>query len=82
MTSNVTLRLGRKPDLKFHNHHGEEDWMVTLADTGEDTMTAGRIRRIKSFIGDDPEFFLTYGDGVGNIDIAASLAFHRQHGKN
>jgi glucose-1-phosphate cytidylyltransferase len=81
MTSHVTLRLGHEPDFKFHNHHGEEDWTVTLADTGEDTMTAGRIRRIKSFIGDDPEFFLTYGDGVGNIDIAASLAFHRKHGK-
>jgi glucose-1-phosphate cytidylyltransferase len=81
MTSDVSLRLGRKPDLKFHNHHGEEDWCVTLADTGEETMTAGRIRRIKSYIGDDPEFFLTYGDGVGNIDITASLAFHRKHGK-
>jgi glucose-1-phosphate cytidylyltransferase len=81
MTSHVTLRLGPRPDLQFHNHHGEEDWTVTLADTGEDTMTAGRIRRIKPFIGDDPEFFLTYGDGVGNIDIAASLAFHRRHGK-
>ena len=81
MTSHVTLRLGRKPDVQFHNHHDEEDWTVTLADTGEETMTAGRIRRIKQFIGDDPEFFLTYGDGVGNIDIAASLAFHRKHGK-
>jgi glucose-1-phosphate cytidylyltransferase len=81
MTSHVTLRLGRQPDVQFHNQHGEEDWKVTLADTGEDTLTAGRIRRIKPFIGDDPEFFLTYGDGVGNIDIPASLAFHRKHGK-
>jgi glucose-1-phosphate cytidylyltransferase len=81
MTNHVTLRLGPDPDVKFHNHHGEEDWTVTLADTGEDTLTAGRIRRIKSFIGDDPEFFLTYGDGVGNIDIGATLSFHRQHGK-
>src|ERR1017187_5542926 len=53
MTSDVTLRLGHQPDLKFHNHHGEEDWKVTLADTGEETLTAGRIRRIKPFIGDD-----------------------------
>jgi len=81
MTSHVTLRLGLQPDLKFHNRHGEEDWKVTLVDTGEDTMTAGRIHRIKPFIGDDSEFFLTYGDGVGNIDIVASLAFHRRHGK-
>jgi glucose-1-phosphate cytidylyltransferase len=81
MTSNVTLRLGHQPDLTFHNHHDEEDWTVTLADTGEETLTAGRIRQIKQFIGNDPEFFLTYGDGVGNIDVAASLAFHRKHGK-
>jgi glucose-1-phosphate cytidylyltransferase len=81
MTSHVTLRLGPKPDLQFHQHSDPEDWKVTLVDTGEDTLTAGRIRRIKPFIGNDPEFFLTYGDGVGNVDIAASLAFHRHHGK-
>ena len=81
LTSQVTLRLGREANVKFHDHHPEEDWTVTLADTGEDTLTAGRIRRIKQFIGDDPEFFLTYGDGVGNIDLAGSLAFHRRHGK-
>ena len=81
LNSHITLRLGRQANVKFHNRHDEEDWTVTLADTGEETLTAGRIRRIKQFIGDDPEFFLTYGDGVGNIDIAAALAFHRQHGK-
>lgn len=80
-TSNVTLQLGRKPHVQFHNHHDEEDWTVTLADTGEETLTAGRIAKIKPFIGNDPEFFLTYGDGVGNVDIPASLAFHRKHGK-
>jgi glucose-1-phosphate cytidylyltransferase len=81
MTSHVTLELGRQQNVVFHNHHDEENWKVTLADTGEETMTAGRIQRIKPFIGDDPEFLLTYGDGVGNIDIAGSVAFHRKHGK-
>jgi glucose-1-phosphate cytidylyltransferase len=81
MTSNVTLRLGQQQDVCFHNHHDEEDWTVTLVDTGEETLTAGRIRQIKPFLGDDADFFLTYGDGVGNIDVAAALAFHRQHGK-
>jgi glucose-1-phosphate cytidylyltransferase len=81
MTSDVTLRLGRKADVTFHTHHDEEDWSVTLADTGEDTLTAGRIRKIKPYIGDDPDFFITYGDGVGNVDIKASCAFHRKHGK-
>ena len=81
LTSDSTLRLGRKAAVQFHNHHDEEDWTVTLADTGEDTLTAGRIHKIKPYLGDDPDFFLTYGDGVGNIDINASCAFHRQHGK-
>ncbi|HEX3988981.1 MAG TPA: glucose-1-phosphate cytidylyltransferase [Verrucomicrobiae bacterium] len=82
MTSHVTLRFGPQADVQFHNHHDEEDWTVTLADTGEETLTAGRIRRIKQFIGDDSEFFLTYGDGVGNINIRAALEFHRKHGKH
>ena len=81
MTSDVTLSLGQKAATRFHNHHAEEDWRVTLADTGQETLTAGRIRRIRHYLGQDTEFFLTYGDCVGNIDIAASLQFHRQHGK-
>ena len=81
MTTHVTLRLGRNPHVKFHSRHEEEDWTVTLADTGEETLTGGRIHKIKQFIGDDPDFFLTYGYGVGNIDIPASLAFHRKHGR-
>jgi len=81
MTSDTTLRLGRKAAVQFHNHHDEEDWTVTLADTGEETLTAGRIHKIKSYLGNDPEFFITYGDGVGNIDINASCTFHRKHGK-
>jgi glucose-1-phosphate cytidylyltransferase len=81
MTSDVTLRLGRTAGVQFHTHHDEEDWSVTLADTGEDTLTAGRIKRIQNYIGQDEKFFLTYGDGVGNVDVNASLAFHEQHGK-
>ncbi len=81
MAGDVSLQLGRDPSVHFHDRHGEESWKVTLADTGEDTMTGGRIRRIRRHLGDDEEFFLTYGDGVGNVDITASLAFHHQHGK-
>ena len=82
MAGDVSLQLGREPSVHFHDHHGEESWKVTLADTGEDTMTGGRISRIRRYLDDDEEFFLTYGDGVGNVDITASLAFHRQHGKH
>lgn len=81
MASDVTLKLGRKPSVHFHGHHGEEDWSVTLAETGQETMTGGRIRRIRHFLGDDEPFLLTYGDGVGNIDIRAAVDFHHSHGR-
>lgn len=76
-TCDTTLRLGREPAAKFHNNHDEEDWSVTLADTGENSMTAYRIRQIKKYLGNDGEFLLTYGDGVGDIDINASISTHR-----
>jgi glucose-1-phosphate cytidylyltransferase len=58
-----------------------EDWRVTLIDTGEDTQTGGRLRRVGHLLRDDDAFCLTYGDGVGNVDITASIAFHRAHGR-
>jgi glucose-1-phosphate cytidylyltransferase len=57
-----------------------EPWRVTLVDTGEATATGGRLRRLASDL-DGGSFCLTYGDGVGDVDIAASLAFHRSHGR-
>ena len=80
MTSDVTLGLGRKPSVAFHSCHGEEDWNVTLVDTGEDTLTAGRIKQIERYV-DGDDFLLTYGDGVGNVDVGAAIAFHRKHGR-
>jgi glucose-1-phosphate cytidylyltransferase len=58
----------------------ETDWRVTLVDTGLNTMTGGRIKRLKDFIGNEP-FMLTYGDGVADIDIDALVKFHKSHGK-
>ena len=58
----------------------EVDWRVTLVDTGLQTMTGGRVKRMQPFIGNEP-FLLTYGDGVANVDLDALLAFHREHGK-
>ena len=81
MTSDVTLQLGRNPGVQFHNGHDEEDWSVTLADTGEDTLTAGRIKRVEHYIGEDENFFLTYGDGVGDVDVNEGLDFHLKHGR-
>lgn len=56
------------------------DWKVTLVDTGLNSMTGGRLRRLKSYIGDEP-FMLTYGDGVANVDLDELLKFHKSHGK-
>tara|TARA_B100000795_G_C22767272_1_gene426242 strand:+ start:451 stop:1215 length:765 start_codon:yes stop_codon:yes gene_type:complete len=62
-------------------HHSDtEDWKVTLVNTGVKSMTGGRVKRMQSFIGNEP-FMLTYGDGVANIDLNALLAFHQSHGK-
>ncbi|MDB6052757.1 MAG: Glucose-phosphate cytidylyltransferase [Verrucomicrobiales bacterium] len=81
MTNDVTLKLGQKPSVKFHTRSDEEDWSVTLADTGEETLTAGRISRIQRYIGKDESFFLTYGDGVGDVNVREALKFHKKHGK-
>ena len=57
-----------------------EDWRVTLVDTGLDTMTGGRIKRVRDYIGDEP-FCMTYGDGVSDVDISRLVEFHREHGR-
>src|SRR5262249_50040034 len=79
-TSDVSLRLGPRPQIKYHNQHGEEDWNVTLVDTGQATMTGGRLKRVLGYLYEET-FLLTYGDGVTNSDINGSIAFHRQHQK-
>lgn len=58
-----------------------EDWTVTLADTGEDTMTGGRLKRIAKYLDPGESFCMTYGDGLGDIDITALVAFHKRHGR-
>ena len=79
--ADVTVTTGRKPAVKFHDPAEGDDWRVTLAETGEDSPTAERVRRIRRHLGEDPEFMLTYGDGVGDIDLKALLAQHRRSGK-
>jgi glucose-1-phosphate cytidylyltransferase len=80
-TCDATLRLGIEPQTRFHTRHDEEDWTVTLADTGENSMTAYRVRLIEKYLGDDDSFLLTYGDGVGDIDINASIQFQKESGQ-
>lgn len=76
--NDITCSLGSNSVL-FHNSHAE-DWTVSLIDTGSETMTGGRIKRIKKYVGNET-FLATYGDGLGDIDIDKLLEFHRKHGK-
>lgn len=62
------------------HHATAEDWRITLVDTGDETMIGGRIKRILPYVGDDEAFCLTYGDGVGDIDINATIDLHRRSG--
>ncbi|EXI74324.1 MAG TPA: glucose-1-phosphate cytidylyltransferase [Candidatus Accumulibacter phosphatis] len=74
--SDVTLDLANNR-IEVHERHAEP-WRVTLIDTGDSTQTGGRLRRVRSHLDNDELFCFTYGDGVGNIDIGASVDFHRQ----
>ena len=78
-TSDVTFDFTQGNKITIHERH-VEPWKVTVVDTGLHTMTGGRVRRIRRYVGDEP-FFLTYGVAVADVDIDAQLAFHRAHGK-
>jgi len=77
--SDITFDFTKKEKIVVHTT-ATEPWRVTVVDTGVGTMTGGRIKRVARYIGDEP-FFLTYGDGVSNVDIAKEVEFHQAHGK-
>ncbi|WP_346948347.1 glucose-1-phosphate cytidylyltransferase [Dyella sp.] len=77
--SDVTFDIANNR-MSVHEKHAEP-WRVTLVDTGDDTMTGGRLGRVRPYVQDEELFFFTYGDGVSDVDIAAQMAFHRSHGK-
>jgi len=77
--SDVTFDMA-KNQMQVHQYKAEP-WRVTLVDTGDDTLTGGRLKRVANYVQDEEAFCFTYGDGVSDIDIAAQLAFHRTHGK-
>jgi len=76
--SDITFDLGNN-SMTVHNNNSEK-WKVTVVDTGLNTMTGGRVERIRPYLGDEP-FMLTYGDGVSDVDLNALLKFHKSHGK-
>ena len=77
--SDVTFDMAHNR-MEVHHKHAEP-WKVTLVDTGDDSMTGGRLKRVADYVKDEPAFCFTYGDGVSDIDISASIAFHHLHGK-
>lgn len=79
MSNDFTVRLGAQSAVNYNSLHGEQDYIVTLADTGLETMTGGRIKRVEKYV-DEDTFMLTYGDGVADIDIKALLKYHHGHG--
>lgn len=77
-TSDVTFDFTQGEKVIVHNQHSEK-WKVTVVDTGLKTMTGGRVRRIKKYVGNEP-FMLTYGDGVSDVNIQNLLSFHKKNG--
>jgi glucose-1-phosphate cytidylyltransferase len=77
--SDVTFDMSNNR-MEVHQKNAEP-WKVTLVDTGDKTLTGGRLKRVKSFIENDEAFCFTYGDGLSDIDISASISFHKSHGR-
>ena len=78
--SDITFDM-TKNEMMVHNGKAE-NWQVTLVDTGDDTMTGGRLRNVREYVKDEAAFCMTYGDGVADIDIASLVQFHRDHGQD
>lgn len=79
-TRDLTIKLGGKPSLRYHSAPSES-WRVTLADTGQSSMTGARVRRVRRYLDDGKSFALTYGDGVGDVDLKKLVKFHESHGR-
>ncbi len=80
--NDITVHLGNHGSIEIHANDHHEDWQVTLANTGLETMTGGRILRAGKYLQpQDEDFFLTYGDGVADLNVAEELDFHRRHQK-
>ena len=80
MNNDFTIRLGKSHQIAHHNMHTEKDFSVTLASTGLESMTGGRLNQVSQYI-DDDIFMVSYGDGVADIDIPSLIEFHKSHGK-
>lgn len=80
MNNDFTICLGEKSEIHYNGAHTEQNFRVTLADTGLDTQTGGRIRQVERYL-DEDNFMVTYGDGLSDVDIPGLVNFHNQHGR-
>lgn len=81
MNNDFTICLGKRAQIQFNDNHEEQDFWVTLAETGADSMTGGRLKRVERYLKNEERFMVTYGDGVSDVDVAKLLEFHAAHGK-
>lgn len=79
--NDFTITLGRSNEMIFHDQHLESDWRVTVAETGAETETGGRVKMVERYLADDERFMVTYGDGVADVDVTRLLRFHEEHGR-
>lgn len=79
-TNDFTIQLGKRDSIVYHDAHPESDWRVTVAETGADTMTGARVKRVERYVFGE-RTLVTYGDGLADVDIEALLAFHERHGR-
>jgi len=77
--SDVTFDMANKNAMQIHQQYAEP-WKITLIDTGENTLTGGRLKRVSQYLADE-DFCFTYGDGVGDVNLTKLIAFHKAHGK-
>jgi glucose-1-phosphate cytidylyltransferase len=80
MNNDFSIRLGDKSQIQYHGAHGEQQFNVTLADTGIESMTGGRIGKIRRYL-DGDTFLMTYGDGLSDVNVGEVVKFHKSHGR-
>jgi glucose-1-phosphate cytidylyltransferase len=80
MNNDFTICLGKQHAINYHGAHEEQDFFVTLAETGPDSMTGSRVKQVQKYV-DDDTFMVTYGDGLSDVNIEDLLAFHKLHGR-
>ena len=80
--TDFSITLGKKDSMEILSDNSEQNWKITFAETGLDSMTGTRIKKIQKYINPEESFMLTYGDGLSNINIDKLISYHNSHGKS